>query len=71
MKATPIELISKAIVFLKESYSELRKVTWLSKKELVASTILVIIVILIFSIYIGLVDFLLSKIVGIVLRGKI
>lgn len=63
--------IIKIISFFKESYTELRKVSWLSKKELIASTILVVIAIFIFSIYIGIVDLILSYIVGILLRGRI
>jgi len=46
--------------FLKEVRSEMNKVTWPSMIELKGSTILVIIVSVFFSVYIGLVDFFLS-----------
>ncbi|MCD6308900.1 MAG: preprotein translocase subunit SecE [Candidatus Latescibacteria bacterium] len=46
--------------FLKEVRSEMKKVTWPSWIELKGSTVLVIIVAVFFSVYIGLVDFILS-----------
>ncbi|MEA2030775.1 MAG: preprotein translocase subunit SecE [candidate division Zixibacteria bacterium] len=42
--------------FLKEVNAELRKVTWPTKDELVGSTIVVIVVSLTLSIFIGIVD---------------
>jgi preprotein translocase subunit SecE len=57
--------INQAIAFLKEAYSELRKVSWLSKKEVVASTAVVIIFVLAVAVFVGLTDFVLSKIIEI------
>jgi preprotein translocase subunit SecE len=56
--------------FVKESYIELKKVTWLNKKEVIASTLVVVILIVIMSIYIGIIDFILAKIVSLFLRGR-
>ena len=42
--------------FLKEVVSELRKVTWPTKDELIGSTIVVIVVSLVVAIFIGIVD---------------
>lgn len=55
----------KWIQFMKESYTELKKVSWLSKKEMIASTIVTIVIVLIVAIYVGLVDFFLSRILSI------
>ena len=51
--------MDKVILFFKESYAELKKVVWPSRQEVVSSTWLVIISILIFAAVLGLVDFLL------------
>lgn len=63
--------VNSVISFIKESYVELKKVTWLSKKEVLASTLVVVILIVIMSIYIGLIDFILAKIVSLFLGGRI
>ncbi len=65
-----VQWVNSIINFVKESYVELKKVTWLSKKEVVASTIVVVIVIIIMAIYIGTIDFILAKIVSLFLRGR-
>jgi len=52
--------LGKIIKFFKEVRSELDKVTWPSKNELIGSTIVTVVVTLIISIFIGLVDRLLS-----------
>ncbi len=62
MNKSPIFAVK---TFLTESYEELRKVNWLSKKEVVASTIAIIIIVIVASLYIGLVDLILSKTFGV------
>ncbi|MFH1368087.1 MAG: preprotein translocase subunit SecE [Elusimicrobiota bacterium] len=57
----------KAVHFLKEAYSELKKVTWLSKKEVIASTIVVSLLVAFVAIFVGIADFILSKILGTIL----
>ncbi len=57
------EWFSIATMFLKESRSELKKVKWPTKKELLASTAVVIVLVLIVSLYLGIVDFGLIKLV--------
>jgi preprotein translocase subunit SecE len=47
--------------FLKEVKSELTKVTWTSREELVYSTIIVIVVSVVLAIFIGVVDMVLSN----------
>ena len=60
-------MIKKALNFLREVVSEVRKVTWPGRKELIASTIAVIILVLCVAFYIGIVDFLLSRLIDVVL----
>lgn len=49
--------------FLRESRAELKKVKWPTRKELLASTAMVIVFCLIVSFFLGLIDFLLIKII--------
>ena len=63
--------IRQIIQFIKEAYLELKKVSWLSKKELIASTVVVIIFIFLFSIFVGLVDFILAKIMSVFIGGRL
>ncbi len=53
----------RIILFFQESYAELRKVTWPSRDEAVASTKVVLVSTLIIAAMLGLVDFLLFKFV--------
>jgi len=53
--------------FLREARAELKKVTWPTPKEALASTSVVIVVVIIVSIFLGIVDFGLTKIVRLVL----
>lgn len=56
--------------FLKEVYEELSKVTWLSRKDVIRSTIAVSIIVIIVAIYISFVDFGLSLIITNLLGGR-
>ena len=50
--------------YAKESFGELKKVTWPKKEEVVSSTVIVIIVIIVFSLILGVVfDVGISKLV--------
>ncbi len=63
-----IKLIFEKIKqFLKEAKTELRKVTWPTPKQTLASTSVVIIVVVIISLFLGSVDFGLSKIIRLAL----
>ncbi|HAM42574.1 MULTISPECIES: preprotein translocase subunit SecE [Candidatus Avelusimicrobium] len=62
--------MNKAINFLKQSVGELRKSTWLSRQEVVQSTILVMIVVALVSAYVGVIDFGLTKVLGAVVGGR-
>jgi preprotein translocase subunit SecE len=60
-------VISTVRHFLSEAKAELKKVTWPTPKEALASTSVVIVVVIIVSIFLGIVDFGLTKIVRLVL----
>ncbi|MGE4385243.1 MAG: preprotein translocase subunit SecE [Endomicrobiaceae bacterium] len=63
-----MSVINKAIQFFKEAYVELTKVTWLGKKEVVATTIVVVVFVIILAIFVSLVDVILSGILGTILN---
>jgi preprotein translocase subunit SecE len=49
--------------FLKEVKEELKKVNWASKDETIGTTSVVIVLLILLSIFIGVVDVVLSKII--------
>jgi preprotein translocase subunit SecE len=53
----------RIVLFFQESYAELRKVTWPSREEALASTKVVLISTLLIAGMLGLVDFILFKLV--------
>ena len=56
-------IVQKGIQFLREAKNELKKVKWPTRKELMASTAVVILLVLVIAFYLGLVDFGLIKII--------
>lgn len=54
--------------FLREVKSELKKVAWPNRKELVKYTIIVLTVVIIIAVYIGIVDFLMSNLLALLSR---
>ncbi|HNT56356.1 MAG TPA: preprotein translocase subunit SecE [Syntrophales bacterium] len=61
------EYYSKSLQFLKESRAELRKVTWPTPKDAMATTSVVIVLVFVISIFLGMVDLGLTKIIRLVL----
>ncbi len=60
--------LKKLPKFFKEVKEELKKVSWSSRRELIAATIIVIIVCIILTSYIAVVDLGLSKLIQILLK---
>jgi preprotein translocase subunit SecE len=60
-------ILEKVKAFLAGSKVELKKVTWPTPKQTLASTSIVIIVVIIVSLFLGVVDFGLAKVVKFVL----
>lgn len=61
-------MFRRVIHFLREVVEELRKVSWSDKKQTIASTMVVILLVIVVAIFVGLVDFGLSVILGILLK---
>lgn len=62
--------MNKIVNFFKESYGELKKSVWLSKQQMIQSTILVLIVVAIVALYISLIDWGLAGILGAIIGGR-
>ncbi|NLO91681.1 MAG: preprotein translocase subunit SecE [Elusimicrobia bacterium] len=62
--------MNKAVQFVKEAYTELTKATWLSRKNVIQSTILVFLVVILVSAYVNAIDFGLSFLIGAILGGR-
>ena len=59
-----INVIKISVQFFRDARTELRKVKWPTRKELIASTTMVVILVLIVALYLGLVDFGLINIIN-------
>ena len=62
-KANSLRYLNVATQFLRESKMELKKVKWPTRKELLASTAMVIFLVLIVSLFLGVIDFGLIKLI--------
>jgi preprotein translocase subunit SecE len=60
-------IIQNVTQFLKEAKTELKKVTWPTPKQTMASTAVVIILVFIVSLILGVIDFGLAKLVKLIL----
>jgi len=61
-------IITKSTQFLREVKVELKKVTWPSRKQTIGSTAVVIALVMIISLFLGVVDFGISSLIRIVLQ---
>ena len=61
-------MVNKVKEFFREVKVEIKKVVFPSKDELVGSTWVVIITVIIISLFLGIVDLSLTKLVGLALR---
>lgn len=62
-------MLGKVINFLGEVKVEVKKVTWPTRKEAMGGTMVVFVVVLLMSVFLGIIDTLLSKIVEGLISG--
>ncbi len=62
------EYWERVVRYLREVRTEMGKVTWPQKKEIIGSTLVVIVSVFLVSFFLGLVDLGLQKLVALVLR---
>ena len=58
----------KIITFIKEVKLELKKVSWSTKDELIGSTLVVVVSVFLLALFIGLTDFILSRLIRLIIR---
>jgi preprotein translocase subunit SecE len=61
--------VQKIFQFIKETRFELKRVTWPSRKETVAGTVVVLVIVLIVAFFLGIVDMGLSTVIKRVLSS--
>ncbi len=60
--------LDKILQFLREVKVELKKVTWPSRKQTIGSTVVVIVLVIIISLFLGIVDIGLSSLIRVILQ---
>ncbi|MBL8023360.1 MAG: preprotein translocase subunit SecE [Elusimicrobia bacterium] len=53
--------IRELFQFFREAYEELKKVSWLTRPQMMASTWLVILLVIVFAVFVGALDFVISR----------
>jgi preprotein translocase subunit SecE len=63
-----LSVIDKTKLFLEDVRAEMGKVTWPTRKETIATSWVVITIVLLISLYLGACDMILAKLIRIILR---
>ena len=63
-----MEFLRNVQEFFHEVAAEFRRVNWPSRSEVAASTVVVLAVVFALALYLGLVDVVLARIVGVILK---
>ncbi len=61
-------IFDKVVRFFREVKTEITKVKWPTRRELIGSTVAVIMLSLIFALFLGIVDFVIIKILKIIIK---
>ncbi|HOQ40946.1 MAG: preprotein translocase subunit SecE [Deltaproteobacteria bacterium ADurb.Bin151] len=59
--------VDKATQFVSQAKAELKKVTWPTRQQTLASTGVVMVIVAITAVYLGVIDFILAKLVKFIL----
>jgi preprotein translocase subunit SecE len=62
------EYVERMVTFLQEVRSETKKVTWPSRRDILGSTLVVIVAVFVIAGFLGIVDFGLSLVVGTLIK---
>jgi preprotein translocase subunit SecE len=62
------DLFKRVRNYLADVWAEMKKVSWVQRKELFTTTLVVIIFSSVLALFIGVVDFVFSRLLGIVLK---
>ncbi|MBK8871421.1 MAG: preprotein translocase subunit SecE [Elusimicrobia bacterium] len=61
MRRLIVEKIRQFLKFVREAVEELKKVSWLTRPQMIASTWFVILLVIVFSVFVGVLDFLIMN----------
>lgn len=61
-------MITKLVNFLKGVRTELKKVSWSTKDELIGSTMVIVVTVLLLAVFIGICDLFLSRVITLLFR---
>jgi preprotein translocase subunit SecE len=61
-------VLAKSRIFLNDVKAELKKVTWPARKETISTSWVVIVIILLISLYLGICDFILVKLLRVIIH---
>jgi preprotein translocase subunit SecE len=62
------DLFKRVRNYLADVWAEMKKVSWVQRKELFTTTLVVIIFSTVLALFVGVVDFIFSRLLGIVLK---
>jgi len=60
-------IMNKAVQFVSQAKAELKKVTWPTRKQTLASTGVVMVIVAVMALYLGIIDLILAKLVKFIL----
>ncbi|PKN17476.1 MAG: preprotein translocase subunit SecE [Deltaproteobacteria bacterium HGW-Deltaproteobacteria-6] len=60
-------LMNKAVQFVSQAKAELKKVAWPTRKQTLASTGVVMVIVAVMALYLGIIDLILAKLVKFIL----
>ncbi|OQA54863.1 MAG: preprotein translocase subunit SecE [Candidatus Atribacteria bacterium ADurb.Bin276] len=63
-----VKLFNRLKNYFKDAWSELKKVTWPSRKELISSTLTVLAVVVVFAVFLGVIDLILTALIGLYIK---
>jgi preprotein translocase subunit SecE len=58
------EYVGRVTTFLQDVQAETKKVTWPSRKDVIGSTVVVIVAVFVIAGFLGIIDFFLSLLIG-------
>lgn len=62
--------MTSPVTFIKQSYQELRQVTYPSKDDVIRLTVVVLIISAVVGVYIGGIDYILTEITKVILQNR-
>jgi len=63
-----VKLFNRLKNYFRDAWSEFKKVTWPSRKELRSSTLTVLVVVAFFGVFLGVIDLILTALLGLYIK---